>query len=90
MKRLELMANRSLQTDIQDALENEIENFYYTVLPVVHGRGRQQRRLGTPVWPEENFMLIAYVDDQSAATARAVVDRIKKNFPSEGIKLFAL
>jgi len=90
MKRIEIMANRSVQSDIQDSLESAIDDFYYTVLPVVHGRGRQRRRLGTPIWPEENFMLIAYVNDEAAIAARNVIDGIKKSFPNEGIKLFIL
>jgi len=90
MKRIEIMANRSVQSEIEESLENAIENFFYTVLPVIHGRGRQRRRLGTPTWPEENFMLISYVDDEKAATVRYVIDTLKKNFPKEGIKIFIL
>ncbi len=90
MNRIEIISNRSVQTDIIEALEAAISDFYYTVLPVVQGRGRQRRRLGTAIWPEENFMLIAYADDGAAEEARRVIADIKRRFPNEGIKLFSL
>ncbi len=90
MKRMEIMANRSVQTEIQEGLESAIDDFYYTVLPVVHGRGRQRRRLGTPTWPEENFLLISYLDDADALRASATIAGIKRAFPNEGIKIFTI
>jgi nitrogen regulatory protein PII len=90
MKRLELIANASTQEDIQDALEAAVDRFYYSVIPVVHGRGRQLRRLGTATWPEENFMLISYVEDTDAETVRGVLATIKARFPTDGIKFFIL
>jgi hypothetical protein len=47
MKRMELMANRSVEEEITGGLEAGITDFYYTLLPVVHGRGKSQYRLGT-------------------------------------------
>jgi hypothetical protein len=90
MKRLEIIANRSVQQDIVEGLEAAIDNFFYTLLPTVHGRGRRQRRMGTPIWPEENFLLIGYVDDAAAETAARTMARIKKDFPDDGIKLFVV
>jgi hypothetical protein len=90
MKRMELMANRSVEEEIISALEAEIKNFYYTLLPVVHGRGKAQYRQGTATWPEENFLLISYLNDRDAETAQSVVTEIKSRFPKEGIKLFCI
>ncbi|MDR2246358.1 MAG: hypothetical protein LBE17_06765 [Treponema sp.] len=88
MKRMELMANRSVEEEIIGGLEAGIKDFYYTLLPVVHGRGKAQYRLGTPTWPEENFLLISYLDDRDAETAQSIVAKTKRRFPKEGIKLF--
>ncbi|MDR2375302.1 MAG: hypothetical protein LBD96_02570 [Treponema sp.] len=88
MKRMEIMANRSVEEELTGALEAGIKDFYYTLLPVVHGRGKTQYRLGTPTWPEENFLLISYVDDRDAETAQSIVTEIKNRFPKEGIKVF--
>jgi len=90
MTRIEIIANRSVQDDIVDGLEAAIDGFFYTVVPVVHGRGREARMLGTATWPEENFMLIAYIDEGAADAARAVVGRVKERFPTEGVKLFSV
>jgi len=90
MTRFEIIANRSVQDDIIEGLESAIPNFFYTVVPVVHGRGTGTRKLGTATWPEENFMLIAYVDDDKARMVREVVSATKARFPTEGIKLFEL
>ncbi|MDR0689116.1 MAG: hypothetical protein LBG08_02450 [Spirochaetaceae bacterium] len=88
MKRMELMANRSVEEEIINGLESGITDFYYTLLPVVHGRGKTQYRLGAPTWPEENFLLISYLDDRDAETAQSIVAKTKIRFPKEGIKLF--
>lgn len=90
MKRIEVIANRSVQDNIVDGLEDSIEGIHYTLLPLAHGRGRQQRRLGTATWPEENFLLLAYVPDEKAAAARDVVAKVKARFPKEGIKIFSV
>jgi hypothetical protein len=88
MKRMELIANRSVEEEITGALETKLPGFYYTLLPAVHGRGRRDYRLGTATWPEENFMLISYIGDEGAALAEAAVKEVKDRFPTEGIKLF--
>jgi hypothetical protein len=88
MKRMELMANRSVEEEIISGLESGINDFYYTLLPVVHGRGKSQYRLGTATWPETNFLLISYLDDRDSETAKDVIEEIKNRFPNEGIKIF--
>lgn len=89
MRRMEIIANRSVQDDLVDALEGAIPEFYYSLVPLVHGRGRQRRKLGTATWPEENFLLLAYLPDEDCGAAREVVARIKGKFPKEGIKVFS-
>ncbi|QQO07453.1 PG0541 family transporter-associated protein [Breznakiella homolactica] len=88
MKRLELFANRSVQDEIITGLEESITDFYYTLLPVVHGRGKRDYRLGSATWPEENFMIISYIQDQDEAKAAEAIAQVKQQFPDEGIKLF--
>jgi hypothetical protein len=77
-----------VEEEITGGLEAGITGFYYTLLPVVHGRGKSQYRLGTATWPEENFLLISYVDDRDAERAESIIAEIKGRFPNEGIKLF--
>jgi len=90
MKRIELIANRSVETEIIEALEEAIEDFHYTLLPQIHGKGKTRYRLGTATWPELNFFLISYLDDEVAAKAEAAVRGVKGRFLGEGIKLFVM
>ncbi len=90
MYRAEIIANRSVQEEIIGALESAIPEIFYTVIPDVQGRGGADRKLGNVTWPELNFILVAYVDDDVVGAVRDVVSTIKKEFPNEGIKLFLL
>ena len=89
MKRIELIANRSVQEDALTALEVGL-GIQYTLVPVVHGHGPDDWKLGTTVWPEENFMLISYLDDEMALKVKLTVAALKKQYPNEGIKLFIM
>ena len=90
MKRLELIANRSVENEIIQSLEENIQDFYYTLLPQIQGKGKTKFRLGTTTWPEMNFLLISYLDDENAVKAEAAVLKVKEQFPLEGIKLFIM
>jgi len=90
MRRIEVIANRSVQDELVEALEGAIPDFFYSLVPLVHGRGHQRRRLGTATWPEENFLLLAYVPDAACRRAREVVAELKRKFPKEGIKVFSV
>ncbi|MDR1904850.1 MAG: hypothetical protein LBQ88_21530 [Treponema sp.] len=90
MKRLEIIANQSVQENILQRLETHIEGFSYTLIPVVHGKGKNCARLGTAIWPEENCMIISYLPDQMADLAASLVEAVKRLFPQEGIKLFVI
>ncbi|MDR1105982.1 MAG: hypothetical protein LBL44_06470 [Treponema sp.] len=90
MKRIEVIANRSVQDELIESLEKSIAHFYYTLIPVVHGRGKRQYRMGTATWPEENFMLISYLSDDCFDPAAQSIRRIKQRFPKEGITFFTV
>ena len=90
MKRMELIANRSVENEIIETLEKTIQDFYYTLLPQVHGRGKTKYRLGTATWPEMNFLLISYLDEEETVRAETAVREVKERFPDEGIKLFMM
>ena len=90
MKRLELIANCSVENEIIEALEKNVADFFYTLLPQIHGRGKTKYRLGTATWPEMNFLLISYLDDECTNKAEAAIRAVKERFPREGIKLFIM
>ncbi len=90
MTRLEIIANNTVEEDILDALNHIEENFSYSRLSAVHGRGHSDPRRGDAVWPEENFIFIIYTDDDTAARFIEAVRKIKEQFTLEGIKIFAI
>ena len=90
MKRIELIANKSVENEIVIALEDNIHDFFYTLVPELHGRGKTKYKLGTATWPEMNFMLISYLDDPDSIKAESIIRKVKDRFPKEGIKLFIM
>lgn len=88
MFRAEIISNQSVQEDIIERLEKEIPSIEYTVIPELHGRGVRTKKLGDTIWPEMNFVLFSYIDDDNAQKIKEVVADVKKRFPNEGISLF--
>ncbi len=88
--RIEIIANQSVEEEITEALEEADENLYYTFIPSVQGKGRQQKRLGDETWPELNCMFILYVDDITLLLTKEIINGIKSRFPNEGIKIFVV
>ena len=88
MYRAEIVSNQSVQDDISERLEKEIPGIQYTVIPEVHGKGLKTKKLGDVVWPEMNFILFAYIEDDDAKKVKDVIAQVKERFPNEGISLF--
>jgi hypothetical protein len=85
MKRLEVIANQSLREELIDELEAAMPDIEYTLIPIVHGKGRRKRKEGTRTWPETNFYLLCFLEDETAAKAAEVVRTIVRRFPAEGV-----
>jgi glycerate kinase len=90
MYRVEIISNKSVEEDITQTLEEYIPQILYTKIPLAYGRGGDDRKLGNSTWPETNFVLVSYVEDEQFPKVRAVIDAVKKRFPDEGIKIFAV
>lgn len=90
MYRAEIISNQSIQDDIVELLEQEIPDIQYTIIPDVQGRGASSRKLGDTVWPEMNFLLFAYIDEQYGNKIKSILKAIKQKFPAEGISLFMM
>lgn len=90
MKRLELIANQSVQQEVIETLETGVPGLRYTLIPVAHGRGPQDWKLGTTVWPEENFVLFTYQEDEVVATLLGLIADLKVQFPKEGITVWTM
>ncbi|MDR2029797.1 MAG: hypothetical protein LBP93_09720 [Treponema sp.] len=90
MIRVEIIANHSVEENILEAFKNEGVAKYYTKIPRVQGIGSTGPRMGDAIWPEENFSLVIWCEEDEARGIERAVFRVKKQFPDEGIKIFGL
>lgn len=86
--RAEIISNQSVQDNIVELIEQEIEGIQYTIIPDVQGSGCHTKKLGDTVWPEMNFDLFTYVSENDAKKIKAIVQAVKEKYPQEGISLF--
>ncbi len=90
MKRIEIIANRSILDDMLDAFKKADIVKHYTLIPIVFGVGNSGPRMGDHIWPEENFSLTVYCDNREADKIKSIITELKAFFTLEGIKLFEL
>ncbi|MFW6343808.1 MAG: PG0541 family transporter-associated protein [Sediminispirochaetaceae bacterium] len=90
MKRIEIIANRSIEEDMFEAFAKAEVAKHYTKIPEVMGAGNSGPRMGDHVWPEENFILIVYCEEPEAEKIKEVIGELKEFFKGEGIKLFEI
>lgn len=87
--RIEVIANRSVQEDFFELLEAAEIGGHYTLFPEVQGAGHAGPRRGDHIWPEENFVYVAYVTAEEARAIRTQVETLRSKFETEGIRMFA-
>ena len=90
MMRLEIIANHSVEENIHEALKFEGVGKCYTKFPGIIGVGSSGPRMGDSIWPEENFALVIWCEEEEARGIERAVAFVKTKFPDEGIKLFGL
>ena len=88
LKRVEVIANHSVEQDIMDLLEMRGMATHFTKIPSVHGRGDADPKRGDHIWPEENFILIIYCEGEDAARIAEAIEEVRESFPDEGIRCF--
>ena len=79
-----------MEENILDALRYEGVGKYYTKFPSIFGVGTSGPRMGDAIWPEENFALVVWCEEEEARGIERAVSFVKKKFPDEGIKIFGL
>jgi hypothetical protein len=90
MFRVEIVANHSVEENVLEALVQENAGKYYTKFPNILGVGSSGPRMGDAVWPEENFSLIIWCEEEEARAIQRAIASVKEKFPGEGIKIFGL
>ncbi|MDR3334880.1 MAG: hypothetical protein LBT13_08365 [Treponema sp.] len=90
MLRIEIIANHSVEENILEAFAREQVGKFYTKYPSVFGVGSSGPRMGDAIWPEENFSLVVWCEEEEAHGIERAIAAVKQRFPDEGIKLFCL
>ena len=90
MKRIEIIANNSVEEDLLRELTLSINNFMFTKINGVHGIGKTEPKMGSSVWPEENFILIVYCNNEQEKAIRNAIQKTKKIHTLDGIKYFVM
>jgi hypothetical protein len=90
MIRVEIIANHSVEENILEALKDEGVAKFYTKFPRVNGIGSTGPRMGDAIWPEENFALVVWCEEDEARGIERAMLRVKQHFPDEGVKVFGL
>jgi predicted dinucleotide-utilizing enzyme len=90
MIRVEIIANHSVEENILEALVKEEAGKYYTKYPSILGVGSAGPRMGDAVWPEENFAIVIWCEEEEARAVQRAVESVKEKFPGEGIKIFGV
>ena len=90
MTRIEIIANHSVEENILEALRKEDAGKHYTKYPGIFGVGSAGPRMGDAVWPEENFALVIWCDEDEVRAIERAIALVKERFPGEGIKMFSL
>ncbi|MCL2557570.1 MAG: hypothetical protein FWE09_03745 [Treponema sp.] len=90
MTRVELIANRSIEENILEAIAQEKVGGHYTKYPGVLGVGNSGPRMGDPVWPEENIVFVFWCEEQDVPAIERAVLEVKAKFPDEGIKMYSM
>jgi hypothetical protein len=78
----------SIQENILEALKDHGVGKYYTLYPNVMGVGSSGPRMGDAIWPEENFALIIWCEEEEARGIVQAAAEVKEKFPDEGVKVF--
>lgn len=90
MTRVEIIANRSVEPDLLEALQEAVPGISYTLWTGVLGRGGRGVRRGDSIWPERNVVAVLYVAEEDLVPIREALRLLKRTFPREGITMFEL
>lgn len=90
MRRLEIISNQSIESDLFETFTRFKVARHYTKIPGAHGVGNSDPKMGDHIWPEENVVLIIYCKKEEALLIEKAVEDVKKRFPNEGLKIFSM
>jgi hypothetical protein len=46
--------------------------------------------MGDAIWPEQNFVMVIWCEEEEARAIERAVASVKEKFPGEGVKIFGM
>lgn len=88
MKRVEIIINYALETDLLEAFKEKGVGTKYTSVSNVTGRGESDPKMGDAVWPQVNSIFMVVCDDREFETLKQIVSDLRNIYPKDGIAMF--
>jgi hypothetical protein len=86
--RVDLIFSAALEEDLFAGFEKLGIVKKYTKIPSVYGTGCSTPKLGDPIWPQVNTMVIVFCTKEEAEKIVSVVAKVRKMYPVEGVACF--
>lgn len=90
MKRIEIIFSQALEEDIIGSLKDIPEAQFYSIIPEVWGKGYSTPKMGSPVWPETNEIMIMYCDDSVESQITSRIKDLQAKYTREGLAYFVM
>lgn len=89
MKKLEVILSQAIDEDFLHRCLVQNVGQHYTKIVGVLGQGMTNPKMGDEVWPQLNNQYMIVADDEEVKIIHLVVETLRRDFPDEGIALFA-
>ena len=85
MKRIEVFLTQAIEEDFIDYFEKACK---FTKIENIMGQGNTSPKMGDPVWPQLNVMIIIYCNEKIAKRVAGIMDVLHKQYVGEGAAAF--
>lgn len=92
MKRIEVILTQAIEVDFiayyEKLCKAEGIKCKYTKIDNIMGQGNTSPKMGDPIWPQLNVMLIIYCEDEVVPNIKMIMERLHKEYVGEGAAAF--
>lgn len=92
MKRVEVFLTQAIEEDFiayfEEACKKEKEKCKFTKIENIMGQGNTSPKMGDPVWPQLNTMIIIYCEEKIAGRIADIMKKLHKQYVGEGAAAF--
>lgn len=92
MKRVEVFLTQAIEEDFiayfEEACKAEKEKCKFTKIDNIMGQGNTSPKMGDPVWPQLNTMIIVYCEEKIVSRIAEIMNKLHKQYVGEGAAAF--